>query len=464
MHNININSPREECGVFGFYDNNGFDVASMIYLGLFALQHRGQESCGMAINDDNHINQHKDVGLVSEVFSKDTLSRLKGTIGIGHVRYSVYGSNTREDAQPLVSRYIKGTLSMAHNGSLVNSAKLTQKLKERGAIFQTSSDVEVIMHLAAIERTKTPSIERALENVMSIIQGAYSLVVMSPRKLIGIRDPQGFRPLCIGKLKDSYILASETCALDVIKAEFVRDVEPGEIVIIDHNGIRSIKTHCGQHKSLCIFEYIYFARPDSKIDGIPVHNSRVLAGRLLAKAHPVEADMVIGVPDSGLNAAEGFSQQSGIPYGYGLVKNKYIGRTFINPSQSDRVESVNIKLNVLKSNIEGKRLVIVDDSIVRGTTCANIIRMLKDAGAVEVHMRVSAPPFLWPCYFGTDIPSKKNLIACHNSVEEIRQLIGADSLGFLPADQVKFLCGKDNGYCDACFSGKYPITISHLTE
>ncbi len=458
-----FDSLHEECGVIGFYDNNGYDVASMIYLGLFALQHRGQESCGMAINDDNHINQHKDLGLVSEVFTKDILSRLKGTIGIGHVRYSTCGINTRENAQPLVSQYVKGTLSMAHNGNLVNAMKLKSELKARGSIFQTSSDTEVIMHLAAIERTKTKSIEEAMENVMTRIKGAYSLVVMSPRKLIGIRDPQGFRPLCIGKLKDSYILASETCALDVMNAEFVRDVEPGEIVVIDHNGLRSIKAHCGQPKNLCVFEYIYFARPDSKIDGVSVHESRVLAGKLLAKAHPVDADMVIGVPDSGINAAEGYSQESGIPYGYGLVKNRYIGRTFIQPTQSERIESVHIKLNVLKSNVEGKRIVMVDDSIVRGTTCANIIKMLKEAGATEVHMRVSAPPFLWPCYFGTDIPSKKDLIACHNSIEEIRQLIGADSLGFLPADQVKYLCGS-NGYCDACFSGDYPIPIEDIEE
>lgn len=451
---------KEECGVFGFFDFDGFDVAKMTYYGLYALQHRGQESCGIAVNDNGLIRVHKDMGLVNEVFNTENIAQLKGSIAVGHVRYSTSGGSLRENCQPLVSRYVKGTLTIAHNGNLTNANELRYLLEHKGAIFQSSSDTEVIMHLAAIARTKTHSIEEAMLKVVEKLEGAYSLIVMSPRKLIGIRDPKGFRPLCIGKLKNSYILASETAALDVIRAEFVRDVQPGEMVIIDKDGFRSIKYADDPQKSLCVFEYIYFARPDSIIDGVSVYNSRVEAGKLLAKAHPVEADIVVGVPDSGLNFAVGYAQASGIPYGEGLVKNRYTGRTFIKPTQAEREMSVSIKLNVLRDNVAGKRVILIDDSIVRGTTCANIIKMLKDAGATEVHMRIASPPFLWPCYFGTDVASRDDLIAVHYSIEEIRQKIGADSLGYLPLEDVKNIgLKKDGGYCDACFSGKYPIKV-----
>lgn len=449
---------KEECGVFGLFDFDGFDVAKMTYYGLYALQHRGQESCGIAVNDNGIIRVHKDMGLVNEVFNSENIAQLKGTIAVGHVRYSTSGESEKENAQPLVSRYIKGSLTIAHNGNLINADELRYNLEHKGAIFQSSSDTEVIMHLAARARTKTHSIEEAMIKVTEELEGAYSLVIMSPRKLIGIRDPKGYRPLCIGKLKNSYILASETSALDVIRAKFIRDVAPGEMVIIDQDGLRSIQFANDPNKSLCVFEYIYFARPDSIIDGVSVYNSRVEAGKLLAKAHPIEADIVVGVPDSGLNFAVGYAQASGIPYGEGLVKNRYTGRTFIKPTQAEREMSVSIKLNVLKNNVEGKRVILIDDSIVRGTTCSNIIKMFKEAGATEVHMRIASPPFLWPCYFGTDIPSRKDLIAVNYTIEEIRQKIGADTLGYLPIEDVKNIgLKKDGGYCDACFSGKYGI-------
>ena len=451
---------KEECGVFGFFDFDGFDVAKMTYYGLYALQHRGQESCGIAVNNNGIIRVHKDMGLVNEVFDSENIAELKGTIAVGHVRYSAGKESERESAQPLVSRYVKGSLTIAHNGNITNADELRYNLEHKGAIFQSSTDTEVIMHLAARARTKTHSIEEAMIKVMEELQGAYSLIVMSPRKLMGIRDPKGFRPLCIGKLKNSYILASETAALDVIRAKFVRDVAPGEMVIIDENGLRSIQYAQDPHKSLCVFEYIYFARPDSIIDGVSVYNARVEAGKILAKAHPADADIVVGVPDSGLNFAVGYAQASNIPYEEGLVKNRYTGRTFIKPTQAEREMSVSIKLNVLKNNVVGKRVILIDDSIVRGTTCANIIRMLKEAGATQVHMRIASPPFLWPCYFGTDIPSRDDLIAVNYTIEEIRQKIGADSLGYLPIEDVKNIgLRKDYGYCDACFSGKYSTKL-----
>jgi amidophosphoribosyltransferase len=453
---------KEECGVFGIYDNDGFDVSRLTYYGLYSLQHRGQESCGIAVNDGGIINYHKNMGLVPEVFTKDVIEKLKGKISIGHVRYSTTGDSLVENAQPLVTRYVKGTLAIAHNGNLVNTLELRKELENSGAIFQTTNDSEVIMHLCAIERVKSSSVEQALLKVMDKIVGAYSLLVMSPQKLIAIRDPQGFRPLCLGKLDNSYVVASESCALDVIKAKFIRDLEPGEIVIIDKNGVRSIKDKCGQKHSHCIFEYIYFARSDSIIDKISVYSSRLEAGRILARTHPVDADMVIGVPDSGLDAAMGYSLESGIPYGKGFVKNSYVGRTFIQPTQSMRQESVNIKLNVIKANVEGKRVVMVDDSIVRGTTCANIIAMLKEAGAKEVHMRVSSPPFIWPCYFGTDIPSKENLIACKYSVDEIRDMIKADSLGYIHVEKINDICKSGYSFCNACFSGEYSVKVPEI--
>jgi len=451
---------NEECGVFGVYDNDGYDCARLTYYGLYALQHRGQESCGIAVNDDGTIIYHKDMGLIPEVFNDVILEHLKGQIAVGHVRYSTTGRSQRENAQPLVTKYVKGTLTVAHNGNLVNASKIRSELERAGAIFQTTNDSEVIAYLIARERVKCSSVEEAIKNIMSELKGSYALVVMSPRKLIGVRDPWGIRPLSIGKLNNSYILASETCAFDAINAEFIRDVEPGEIVVIDKDGMRSIKDNCSGTSNICIFEYIYFARPDSVIEGASVYEARKEAGRLLAKEHPVDADLVIGVPDSGLSAAIGYAEASGIPYGEGLIKNRYIGRTFIQPTQSQREIGVKIKLSVLKSSVAGKRIVMIDDSIVRGTTSRRIVHMLKDAGAKEVHLRVSSPPFKWPCYFGTDIPSKKQLVACSHTVEEIRDLIGADSLGYLSIESLsKIAVGAKCGFCDGCFTGKYPMNV-----
>lgn len=451
---------HEECGVLGFYDNDGFDVARLLYYGMFALQHRGQASCGIVTNDDATIHQIKDKGLVSEVFDDVKLATFSGNMGVAHVRYAKDGDLLKENAQPLVSRYCKGSMTLAHNGSIVNHKQLRETLEGNGAIFQSTNETEVVMHLLAIARTKTHSIEEAVLQVMTQIEGAYSMVLMSPRKMLGIRDPQGFHPLCIGKLKNSYILASESVAFDVMHAEFVRDVEPGEVVLIDESGIKSFKNFCGKKPSLCIFEYIYFARPDSIIDKVSVYNTRIEAGRLLAKAHPANADMVIGVPDSGTHFAQGYSYESGIPFGDGLIKNRYTGRTFIKQTQVEREIAVNIKLNVLPASVRGKRIVMIDDSIVRGTTSTNLIKMLKEAGALEVHLRIASPPFMWPCYYGTDIPSKKDLLAVRMTADEICKKLGADSLGFMPIEALsKIGIRSDFGYCDACFTGDYPVRI-----
>lgn len=451
----------EECGVFGMYDFDGNDVASTIYYGLFALQHRGQESCGIAVSRTDGPPRNSDcckgMGLVNEVFDAERLGKMKGDIGVGHVRYSTAGASIVENTQPLVLNYIKGTLSLAHNGNLVNAVDLRRELELSGAIFQTTIDSEVIAYLIARERLQVGKVEEAVKNAMKKIKGAYSLVVASPRKLIGARDPFGFRPLCIGKRDNAYILASESCALDTVGATFVRDVEPGEIVTITADGIASDKSLATEKSAKCIFEYIYFARPDSYLDGVCVHSSRLTAGRILAQSHPVEADIVVGVPESGNAAAMGFSLESGIPYGAAFVKNSYVGRTFIKPKQSARESSVRVKLNVLRDVVRGKRVVMVDDSIVRGTTSARIVKMLKDAGASEVHVRISSPPFLYPCYFGTDVPSSDQLIAFNHSVEEITRMLDADSLGYLDFDRLSELIEGDTGYCHACFSGKYPI-------
>ena len=454
---------REECGVFGIYDFDGNDVASTIYYGLFALQHRGPESCGIAVSDTNGpkgvVKSHKGMGLVNEVFAPEQLSALKGDIGVGHTRYSTAGSSTRENAQPLVLNYVKGTLGLAHNGNLVNAPELRRELEYTGAIFQTTIDSEVIAYHIARERIHTGSVEEAVSRAMDKIKGAYSLIVMSPRKLIGARDPYGFRPLCIGKRDNAYILASETCALDTIGATFVRDVEPGEIVTITpQKGIESDKSHClpKDQEARCIFEYIYFARPDSHFDGVSVYQARIQSGRFLAMDSPVEADLVVGVPESGNAAALGYSLQSGIPYGTAFVKNGYVGRTFIKPGQSSRESSVRVKLNVLKEAVNGKRVIMIDDSIVRGTTSDRIVKMLRDAGAKEVHMRVSSPPFLHPCYFGTDVPAEEQLIAHNRTIEEIRRVIGADSLAYLKTERLGEMIGG-MGHCTACFTGEYPI-------
>ena len=450
---------HEECGVFGIFSDGTINPAYACYNGLLALQHRGQESCGIAVSDEGVIDYHKDMGLVTEVFNNKILDSLNGQMAVSHVRYSTAGGSVLENAQPLVMRYVKGTLSIAHNGNLTNALEIRRSLEQRGAIFQTTIDSEVICYVIARERLKCHSVEDAVARTMQVIEGAYSLLVMSPRKLIAARDPHGFRPLCMGKYNDSYVFASESAALDACGAEFVRDVEPGEIVIVDQNGVRSMKPDFGdKKKALCIFEYIYFARTDSTIDGVGVYHSRILAGKALAESYPVDADLVVGVPDSGLVAAKGYSEQSGIPYGMAFHKNSYVGRTFIKPKQSERVSSVKIKLNVIPEVVKGKRIVMVDDSIVRGTTCANIIKMLKKAGAKEVHVRISSPPFLHPCFFGTDVPSNEQLIAHTHTQEEIRQLIGADSLGYMEIEKLKDMVG-DLKYCDACFTGKYPMEV-----
>jgi len=453
---------KEECGVFGIYNNDDDQSGRIVYYGLFALQHRGQESCGIAVTDDTVVKQYKDMGLVPEVFSPDILDKLTGKIAVGHVRYSTAGGSLRQNAQPLVSRYLKGALTISHNGNLINAIDIREEFEKEGYIFQTTIDSEVIAYMIARERVRNSSVEEAVSKMMERVKGSYSLLVMSPKKLIGCRDPFGNRPLCIGKRENSWIIASETCALDAVGAEYVRDVEPGEIVVIDENGLRSIKTHCKKEKSaLCIFELIYFARPDSVVEGISVYESRKEAGRALAKDHPVEGDVVIGVPDSGIPAAMGYAEESGIPYGSGLVKNRYIGRTFISPTQSAREDGVKVKLNALKSSVAGKRVIMIDDSIVRGTTVARLVKLLRDAGAKEVHMRVSAPPFMWPCYYGTDVPSKENLIACkYNTAEEIAKAVGVDSLGYLGINRLKELTmGKNLSYCDACFTGNYPMGV-----
>ncbi|MDD7388282.1 MAG: amidophosphoribosyltransferase [Lachnospiraceae bacterium] len=454
---------HEECGVFGIYDLDGGSVARSIYYGLLALQHRGQESCGIAVTDTfgpNKVFSKREMGLVNEAFNKEDLEALKvGNLGVGHVRYSTAGNSTRENAQPLVINYMKGTMAMAHNGNLVNTPKLREKLAKNGAIFQTTIDSEIIAYMIARERAKTGTVEAAIVNAMKKMEGAYSLVVMSPRKLIGCRDPFGFRPLVIGKRDNTYIMTSETCALDTIGAEYIRDVEPGEIVTIDkHGNIHSNTSMCisKEKQARCVFEYIYFARPDSRLDGVSVYNSRLTAGRILYEDSPVEADLIVGVPESGNAAALGYSIASGIPYGMAFVKNSYIGRTFIKPSQSTRESSVHVKLNVLKEAVEGKRIVMIDDSIVRGTTCGQIVNMLREAGATEVHVRISSPPFLHPCYFGTDVPSETQLIAHGRTVEEIREIIGADSLAYLDMNRLSEL-SEGLPICTACFSGDYPI-------
>lgn len=450
---------QEECGVFAMYDKDGFDVAQITYAGLFALQHRGQQSAGIAVNKDREITLHKDNGLVQEVFSKDILNSLKGTMAIGHVRYSADGEQSVLNAQPMVSRYIKGQIAVAINGTLTNFKELKQNLEQDGAIFQTTSETETIMHLLARARKNTGRVETALVEVMKQIRGAYALVMMSPQKLIACRDPKGMKPLCLGKIDNSYVLASETCALDTVRAEFIREIEPGEVVIIDKDGLRSIKDNCQDHKKakMCIFEYLYFARSDSIIENMSVHIARKQTGKILSETYPVDADIVAAVPDSGVDAAIGYAEAAGIPYAKALMINRYVGRTFIQPTQEQRTTAVRLKINVIKETVKDKKIVLVDDSIVRGTTCAKLVSMLKEAGAKEVHMRISAPPFIWPCYFGTDIPSKEHLLACNHTVDEICEMIGADSLGFMPVERLHEIVPNINcGFCDGCFTGNYP--------
>ena len=458
-------SIREECGVFGVWSPEPVNTASIVYYGLYALQHRGQESCGIVVNDDGVFVSRKDLGLVSDVFSEEDLQKFpEGTMAVGHVRYATTGGNDRNNCQPIEVNHQKGRMALAHNGNLSNAAQLRRQLEMTGAIFHTTSDTETIAYIITKERLHCSSIEDAVSSAMNIIDGAYSLVVMSPQKMICARDPYGFRPLCYGRTADGmYVAASESCALDAVGAEFISDVEPGEILVFTKDGIVSRKEHClKKEKKTCIFEYIYFARPDSVIDGVSVHSARLQAGRILAKSHPVDADIVVGVPDSGLDAALGYSMESGIPYGIGLIKNKYIGRTFIAPGQDARVDKVKIKLSAVKQSIEGKKVVLIDDSIVRGTTSGRIVKLLREAGAKEIHMRISAPPFLHPCYYGTDIDSEENLIACKYTVDEIAEIIGADSLGYLNVDDLPELAGSS--YCSACFDGRYPTDVPSDTR
>lgn len=456
---------HEECGVFGIYDPEG-NPAATTYYGLVALQHRGQEGCGIAVNRDREIYHYKDCGLVNEVFNEEIIGKLKGRMAIGHVRYSTAGGSARENVQPLVLRYIKGQLAISHNGNVTNTAEIRKELERNGAIFQTTADTEIIAYLIARERINAPSIEEAVKRAMRQLKGAFSLLVMSPNKMVAARDPWGFRPLSIGKRDKAVLFSSETCAFDAIDAEFVRDVEPGEIITLENGEMRSDKELCNTQKSsLCIFEHIYFARPDSTIANEVVHECRKRAGAFLAQQSPVDADIVIGVPDSGLSAAQGYSEYSGVPIDTGFIKNKYIARTFIKPTQADREIAVKLKLNVLQSAVKGKRVIMVDDSIVRGTTSGRIVKLLRDAGAKEVHVRISAPPFTWPCFFGTDIPDRSQLIANKYSIEETAKLIDADSLDYLSLDNLhKIAPNSSCGFCDACFTGNYAVDVDHLLD
>ncbi|MFL0251081.1 amidophosphoribosyltransferase [Clostridium neuense] len=451
-----IDKFKEECGVFGIFSNTNIDVAHLAYYGLYALQHRGQESAGIAVSNSDEIKVYKDMGLVSDVFNTEILDSMNGNAAIGHVRYSTTGGSTAANAQPLLSNFKLGSIAIAHNGNLVNADVIRELLQDCGTMFQTSIDTEVILNLIA--RSAKKGIENAVVDAIQAVKGSYAIVILTKDKLIGVRDPNGIRPLCIGKYDESYVLCSESCALDTIGAEFVRDVKPGEIIIIDKDGLKSInfaeRTKC----ETCSFEYIYFARPDSVIDGIDVYKARQRAGEKLYEESPVEADLVIGVPDSGIPAALGYAKASGIPYDLGLIKNKYVGRTFIAPTQELRERAVSVKLNPVKSMIEGKRVVLIDDSIVRGTTSKKLVDLIREAGAKEVHFRVSSPIVKFPCYFGIDTPYRKDLIGSHMSVEEIRDFIGADSVGYLSIESLLETLDKDRTFCLGCFNGVYPVS------
>jgi len=455
---------REECGVLGIYRNQKGPMAMDCYLGLCALQHRGQESCGIAVNEDGLFRFHLDAGLVSEVMNPRILEDLgQGQIAVGHVRYGTDDTRGRINMQPLVINHRKGRLALANNGALTNYSSLREDFEKQGMIFHTTGDAEVISCAITRERLTAATTEEALARAMDSLDGSYTLVMMTPRKLIAARGPRAFRPLCYGKLPEGgFVVASESCALPVLGAEFVRDIRPGEIVVFNDTGARSITTHCGSKpRSACMFEYIYFARPDSVLDGVSVHEARARAGEILAREHPVQADIVVGVPDSGIDGAVGYARASGIPYGPGFIKNRYIARTFINPENKDRGTMVKIKLNPVSAVVSGKRVVLVDDSIVRGTTSKNIVRLLREAGAREVHMRITSPPFLYPCYYGTDIKSTDKLIARQHNIKEIQEIIGADSLHYLSHKAVRAIAAPipPEDLCIACFSGQYPSEI-----
>ncbi len=455
---------HEECGVFGILSSGTkTDPAEAAYYGLFALQHRGQESAGIAVSKKGVIDYHKDMGLVAEVF-KNGLDKLSGAqSAIGHVRYSTTGDSHLANAQPLVINSRKGSLALVHNGNLINAKQLRDELESQGAIFQTTIDTEIIASLIA--KNSDDGIIDAVKKTMETIKGSYALVIMTPDKIIGVRDPKGIRPIALGKIGGSYVLASESCAFDTIGAEFIRDLRPGEIVEIDKKGLRSHQGPRADETALCIFEYVYFARPDSDIDGISVHRAREMAGAQLAISNPIDADLVAGVPDSARPAAMGYAEQSGIPFRKALAKNRYVGRTFIQPAQGQRSVAVNLKLNALKRNVKGCRIILVDDSIVRGTTSKRIVEMIKSAGAKEVHMQISSPPIKYPCYFGIDTGAHDQLIGEKNSVEEIRKLIGADSLYYLSIeDLLKTVEGAACNFCVGCFNGCYPENVEHLRK
>lgn len=461
MRNLNSHNDdklHEECGVIGIYEKGNVNSATLTYYGLIALQHRGQESAGIAVNNDGLISCYKEMGLVSKVFDDKILNLLKGDMCIGHVRYSTTGESFVTNAQPLVVKYKNGTIALAHNGNLVNAQALRRELEDQGMIFTTSIDSEIIASLIA--KNYTNCIEESISKTMDQIKGSFALTVMTNDKLIGVRDKHGLRPLVLGKLGTGYVLASETCALDTIGAQFIRDINPGEIVVIDDNGIKSIQAKA-EEKTLCIFEYVYFARPDSIMDGLSVYGARHMAGRILAQEQPVEADAVISVPDSGTPAAIGFALESGIPYTVGLIKNRYIGRTFIQPNQEIRERGVSLKLNPLREEIAGKRIVMVDDSIVRGTTSKKIVQSLRNAGAKEVHVRVSSPAILYSCYYGIDTPDRSQLVGATTQIDKIKDKIGADSLGYLSHEGLLRSVGSScKGFCTACLNGKYPVDIT----
>ncbi|MCR5149243.1 MAG: amidophosphoribosyltransferase [Eubacterium sp.] len=451
---------HEECGVFGIYAVDGREVAQDIYFGLTALQHRGQEAAGMAVSDTKgamgNLTVKKAMGLVNEVFHKNDLESLHGNIGVGHVRYSTTGGSVPENAQPMAMKYIKGSLALVHNGNIINADELKQEQMNRGMPHYTSSDSEVLAYEVISNRVKTESIEEAVKLSANKLKGGYAVIIMSPRKLVGMRDPFGIKPLVLGKCKNAYVLASESAAFTAIGAEFVRDVEPGEIISITQDGLSSDRSLCGQKKAHCIFEYIYFARNDSFMDGIEVHDARINAGRALARKVKVDADIVVGVPDSGLVAAEGYALESGIPFALAFHKNSYIGRSFIKPTDEERRTAVHMKLSVLRSIVENKDIVLIDDSIVRGTTMKQLIEMLRKAGAKSVHVRISSPPFLYPCFYGTDVPTAGQLIASHHSSEEVCKNVGADSLEYLDVEDFKTMVG-DMPLCTACFTNEYPV-------
>ena len=451
---------HEECGVFGIYSPTGENIAKDIYYGLLALQHRGQESAGMSICDTfgpmGNISTKKGMGLVSEVFEKKDFEELKGNLGVGHVRYSTTGGSLLENAQPIAMNYIKGTLALVHNGNIVNAAELKETQMNRGLAHYTSSDTEILAYEIIHKRVKTGSIEEAVKAAAVKLKGGFACLIISPRKLIGIRDPYGIKPLVIGKRNDTYVLASESAAIESIGAKLIRDVEPGEIITITKDGIKSDKDLCKKRCAHCIFEYIYFARTDSVIDGISVYEARVNAGRALAKGLKVDADIVVGVPDSGLAAAQGYAMEAGIPFKLAFHKNSYIGRSFIKPTDEERRAAVHMKLSILREEVKDKRIVLIDDSIVRGTTMRQIIEMLREAGAKEVHVRISSPPFLYPCFYGTDVPTSEKLIASKHSTDEICKSIKADSLAYLKLKDFKSMVG-DLPICSACFDNKYPV-------